>query len=548
MSASIDPRKLIKIGLRWWWLIILLPAVTTGSGYYFKPEPEIYYVATTTLRVGQFVVQNIVDNTEFFDNQELMFTYANLIGRYPVLQGVIDNLDLNSNWRDLRGRVEAKPVLGTELLEITVRASSPDEAEAIADELANQLVRLSKGHQDSDVEDQRFVRERLNKLQAKMEAGQERLEILEATLDNPLSVEQVQTLQQEMSTLETLMISWESNYGQLLTYLDKDRGRNELTVIEPAISRSFSSQTQPLLYPLVGGAIGLALALGTIFLLEILDDTLKSEDDINQELGLYTLGAISQIKGKDYHTKLVAIKDPFSGPSETYRKIRSNMQFLSVDQPAKSIMVTSSSSGEGKSLTAANLAVVMAQAGFKTIIVDGDLRRPVQHQIFQIPNLGGLTELLCSSEPDLKGHLRKVGVENLLLITCGMLPPNPSELLGSQRMRQLMNNLNDIADIIIFDSPPVLPVTDALVLSNQVDGVILVVQAGKVRRSNVKRTLANLQQADANVFGVVLNGMSGKVDSQYAYQQYYTPTSYQLKNHLSQIKPKRRWQWIPFIK
>jgi capsular exopolysaccharide synthesis family protein len=189
----------------------------------------------------------------------------------------------------------------------------------------------------------------------------------------------------------------------------------------------------------------------------------------------------------------------------------------------------------------------MAQSGLKTIIVDADLRRPVQHQIFQVPYLGGLTELLCSPELEIKDRLRSTSVENLHLITSGVLPPNPSELLGSQRMRQLLDSLNQMADVVILDSPPVVAVTDAAVLSNRVDGVVLVTYAGQTRRDVARQAVLNLQQAGANLLGGVLNGIS-KREGGYYYHQYYTPNRHEHAAQPSLAGQRRRWQWLPFFK
>ncbi|MCI0530185.1 MAG: CpsD/CapB family tyrosine-protein kinase, partial [Nitrospira sp.] len=271
-------------------------------------------------------------------------------------------------------------------------------------------------------------------------------------------------------------------------------------------------------------------------------------DDLSQSLDLFTLGAIGRMKGKEYEDKLVTLQDPFAPASEEYRKIRSNMQFLSVDQAIKSIMITSSNPGEGKSITAANLGVVMAQTGLKIILVDTDLRRPVLHEIFQIPNLGGVTELLCSPDLKISSQLRKTHIENLQVITCGVIPPNPSELLASRRMGELIANLNELADIVLYDSPPLLPVTDASVLSHRIERVVLIVQAGKTRRKIVKRALLHLKRADANVLGVVFNKVSGQGEDQYSYYHYYTPNGHNQFPLPAQAQPERRRHRLPFLK
>jgi capsular exopolysaccharide synthesis family protein len=174
------------------------------------------------------------------------------------------------------------------------------------------------------------------------------------------------------------------------------------------------------------------------------------------------------------------------------------------------------------------------------------MRRPVQHQIFQLPNLGGLTDLLRSPELKIDGHLRKTGVENLQLVTCGVLPPNPSELMGSQRMGQLLASLNEIADVVILDSPPAVAVADAIVLSNRVDGVVLVIQAARTHRDVARQAVLNLQQAGANFFGAILNQVS-KQEGGYYYYQYHTPNQHAPDGQPSHARPRRRLQWLSFL-
>lgn len=547
MSDFVEIRRYITAVIRWWWLLILITAAGATIGYWFSQQQPRVYKASTTIMVGQSIQTTVLDSREIQTGELLALTYASIARRQPVLQGVVDRLSLDGTWQHLRDRVKATPVVGTQLLEITVEASSPEEAQATADEIANQLIRLSPTaleNQEKD-ENQRFVRQRLEDLQAKIEAGQVRREELETAMTGSLSAEQVQALQSEINTLENLITDWENNFTQLLTFVASEKSANYLAVVEPAQADFEPVRPYVTLNTLLAGVVGLFLALGFILLVEYLDNTLKSTDDLSQSLGLTALGAVGQIKGRHSHDKVIASQDPFSPVSEAYRMVRSNIQFMSVDRPAKIIMVTSATPGEGKSITAANLGVVMAQAGLKTIIVDADLRRPTQHQIFQVPHLGGLTDLLCAPELEINGHLKNTGVPNLHLVTCGVLPPNPSELLGSQRMGQLLAHLNELADVVIFDSPPAVAVTDAAVLSNRVDGVVLVTQAGKTRRDLARQAVLNLKQAGANIFGGMINRVSKKEGGYY--HQYYTPKKLKAVNLSSPAgRPQRRWQWLPF--
>jgi non-specific protein-tyrosine kinase len=266
----------------------------------------------------------------------------------------------------------------------------------------------------------------------------------------------------------------------------------------------------------------LVLSVGAAFLIEYLDDTIKSPDDAMTMLKLTPLGAIARIKGEGYEDKLVTATHPRSPISESYRTLRTNIQFSTLDKPARTLLVTSPNPIEGKSITAANLAVAMAQAGLRTVLVDSDLRRPAQHKIFSLSNQQGLTTSVLEEEPVLDGHLQAVSVENLRVLTSGPIPPNPSELLGSHKMQVLLERLKAESDIVIFDSPPALAVTDAAVLSTQVDAVLLVTDAGRTRRDMALRARDDLLKVGAHILGVAVNRLSGRMGGYYYYYYYYS--------------------------
>lgn len=204
--------------------------------------------------------------------------------------------------------------------------------------------------------------------------------------------------------------------------------------------------------------------------------------------------------------------------AESYRVLRTNIQFASLDKPIKTMLVTSTAPGEGKSTTTANLAIAFAQTGSKVLLIDADLRRPTLHKVFKITNPLGLTNLLVQNVAT-EMALREVGVPNLRVITSGPIPPNPSEILGGSRMKSLLNSLGEAFDYIIIDSPPTLAVTDSSILSSMVDGVILVVSADEVSRDKAKKAKAQLEGVKANILGVVLNGLEN--DSRDDYYYYY---------------------------
>jgi non-specific protein-tyrosine kinase len=199
---------------------------------------------------------------------------------------------------------------------------------------------------------------------------------------------------------------------------------------------------------------------------------------------------------------LVTITDPRSPASEAYRTLRTNLSFYSLDKPLRTLVVTSPAAGEGKSTTIANLAVTMAQSGRRTILVDTDLRRPTLHELFDLQMAPGLTNLVMEEVGDLP--LQRTPVENLWLLSSGPKPPNPADLLGAARMDQIITQLMDKADMVLFDAPPVMAAADAAILGAKVDGVLLIIQAGKTRRDHSERARELLEKAKVRIVGAAL--------------------------------------------
>lgn len=215
---------------------------------------------------------------------------------------------------------------------------------------------------------------------------------------------------------------------------------------------------------------------------------------------------------------LIAKKDPKSPITEQYRTIRTNIQYASVDQAIRSIVVTSSGPMEGKSTTTANLAVVFAQQGKKTLLIDADMRKPTVHYTFQLPNTFGLTSVL-TKQVELVDAIHMTDVENLFVLTSGPIPPNPAELLASVSMEYLLKEAYNLYDFILFDTPPVLAVTDAQVLANLADGSILVTSSGTTDRDGAIKAKELLSNANAKLLGAVLNNK--KADKNTHYYYYY---------------------------
>ena len=507
MNDFMELRNVMTSVWRRWWLLVALTAIGAALGYAISRAQTPVYHASTTVLVGESITSSSVDRVDIQISEALIQTYVEIARRQPVMQGVVTALNLNESWQDLSKRVTVTAIESTQLIEIGVEANSPEQARIIADEIVNQLILLSPSSFES-TENQlttSFNREQIIKLQERIVAGQQRLSEIDAAINNSISEIELTALQTERAALEGLIIEWERNYTQLLTLTVPRRDPTQLSVVEPAHSSNRVIRPRIQLNTILGGAVGMMLALGLIFLLDFLDDTYKSLKDFSRTEEVNILGSIRKIKGKKLSDKLVAYLQPHSPITESYRIIRSRIRFKRGDNLARSIMVTSSMPEEGKSVTAANLAVVFAQANFKTVIVDADLRHPVLHEAFGVKNQAGLGDMLSSREMKIEECVKSTSVNNLQILTSGEPLPDPSSQLGSERMEEIIRDLKKIADIVIFDTPPVLVFADAITLSRRIDGIIMVIRAGKSTRSAVNQTLLDLQNANANLLGSIFN-------------------------------------------
>lgn len=214
---------------------------------------------------------------------------------------------------------------------------------------------------------------------------------------------------------------------------------------------------------------------------------------------------------------LITFTRPSSVIAEQFRTIRTNIQFSMVDQDLKTVVVTSAGPGAGKSTISANLAVTFASQGKKVLLVDADMRKPTVHKTFRLPNHDGLTTLLTEQDINISDIAHRVPTEGLFVITSGVIPPNPSELLASKRMNKLMNELEQIFDLIIFDMPPVVAVTDAQVMASKVDGTIFVIPKGLTNKDMVLKSKDLLDKVHANVIGAIFNRVEMSGDNYYYY-------------------------------
>lgn len=513
-----DLRRLISVVRSWLPLIVLASVMAGATAFAVSSLQQKTYEGRATLIVGQSLLASNPDYTQLLVSQGLSGTYAAVAKTRPILDAVIQKLGLDDTTDTLSSRVQVDAPGSSTFVIIRARDANPNKAAAIANELASQLIAASPAVRGRDAALQESIDRDLAATQTQIEDTQAQIQTLTA-LENRTAAQAA-----ELQVLEGRLVSLRATFASLLP-LSSGNAANVLTVVEPATPSTVPVAPSTLLNTLVAAAIGLLIVAGIAFLTEQLDDTIKDADGVQESANLSTLGTIARMtsdRGRSEIYRLVTLLYPRSSMAEGYRSLRVNVEFAAVDTPVHTLLVTSALPGDGKTVTAANVAVAFAQAGTRVLLVDADLRKPGVHVIFDLPNSLGLTTMLRGDSGGPEIPSQPTEQANLRVLTTGPLPPNPAELLGSQRMQAVLSILRGSADLLIFDSPPLQTVTDAAVLSAFVDGTLLVVAARKSRRGDVRKARETLARAGANVLGVVLNRAA--VDASLRYGDYYAPT------------------------
>ncbi|MHA1568960.1 MAG: GumC family protein [Alphaproteobacteria bacterium] len=296
---------------------------------------------------------------------------------------------------------------------------------------------------------------------------------------------------------------------------------NNISVVEPALVPKTPIRPRKRVNVLLGALLGLLGGVGLAFFLEYMDTTIKTGDDLEETINSPFLGIIPSFTSDEETTpdELFTYRNPKSSITESCRSIRTNIVFSSAGKALRRLLVTSAGPQEGKSTAVINLGIIFAQGGKRVLMVDSDLRRPRLHRAFQVSRKHGLTDLIMG-EASIDDVIVSTEVPGVDLIPCGPIPPNPSELLGTERMNQISEELSQRYDLLLFDSPPVVAVTDAVVMSKVADGVVLIAKAGKTTREILLKAARQLDDVEANILGTVLNDFNIR-DAGYRYYYYY---------------------------
>lgn len=519
---------------KWWWLIVAATVIAGSISYFAASRQPPVFRAQTTLLIGSAINNPNPSGNEFWLSQQLAETYTDIVQREVVRQAVMSELGLS--WLPAYA---ARTVPNTQLIEIAVTDSNPERAMVVANELARQLILQTptSGEQAGSAERQAFIQRQLDELEINIDQTATEITAKQEELGTLFSARQIAVTQDEIRALEIKLDTLRDNYAALLASTSQG-AVNSLSVIEPATVPQAPVGNAMIMTALMAAAIGFSLAAGAAYLLEYLDDTVKSPEDVQAAAQMPTLSGIAEYRAIEANAgPLVTMEQPRSPISEAYRALRTAVLFTNVDKRIRTVLITSAGPSEGKSYTAANLAVVMAQAGHRVLLVDADLRRPTQHRIFKIPRGYGLTDLLVDMNASVEPtelvqtfvNLNKAVVESsqpgLFVLKSGSVPPNPSEVVGSAKMKLLLQLLPTRFDFVIIDSPPTLAVTDAVILSTRMDSVLLVAKASATRRNQLKQAVQRLREVNANLSGVVLNRLTPANGEYYFYyyeKSYYT--------------------------
>ncbi|MCS6909982.1 MAG: polysaccharide biosynthesis tyrosine autokinase [Anaerolineales bacterium] len=498
---------------RWWWLILASVIIAMTSAFFFTRELPPVYMARTTLLVGRALTEANPTEFEFGLGRTLARAYANVAVREPIANGVKSQLGLTE-----LPKYTANPTPDGQFLEILVTDASPELAQRVANAIAEQIIKQSPGV-SQDSERQAFVEAQLEDIRRKIENTTKEIAQAQEKLSSVTSAAALDSLQGEIRTLEQRLTTLQSNYAALLANTARGAS-NTLTIFEPAALPDRPIGPDITLIILAAGLAGLVLSTGAAYLIEFLDDTLRTSDDMSRLLPYPIVGYIGEMeRGR---TGLVSVIDrPHSAIADAFRSLRTNLEFAAVDKPFQVIQITSASKGEGKSSIAFNLALIIAQRGKRVLLLDCDLRCPAVHRLLGMPNHDGLSDLFLG-KLNVQDVTRVWRDNKLFAITGGTPPPNPTELLGSKRMDQILAELKENYDAIVIDGPPFF-VPDAWVLTSKVDSVLVVAQPGFTRRSVVRAMVEQLKRVHAPVSGVVINRLSAARASEgrFSYVSYY---------------------------
>lgn len=486
-------RTYIAILWRRKWIVLLSMVVVTAVATVATLLSQTVYSSSATLRVATVGGDVIDSRTDINYTIRLMNTYATIINSGTVRSQIKNELGL-----DQSPQINVEIIPDTELIRISAEGTDPETVHDIVQEASEILIKKSVELFSGSGQTTREI------LARQLEQTEEELTSLRAeyerlVLENPEDTASLSAISQSIDLKER-------TYGTLLGQYEEARVNeairaNAISIVEPPYVPSRPSKPRHELNIALGAIVGLITGVGLAFVLENLDSTLYTTSQIEAITNLPTVGKIpSTIDAQ----KIIRFDNGYKPEVEAFRRLRTNILSSVKTEGPQALIVTSAESGEGKSTISANLAVTMAQSGRRVIVVDGDMRQPTLHTLFDQPNKRGLTDVLLG-KMSLAETIQDTLVPRVQIITSGSLPPNPTELLASSQMQSLVEQLKEEYDIVLVDTPALLSVTDAAVLAPIVDVVVLVVARARSNRHAIQAVQRELSNVSVKSVGVVVN-------------------------------------------
>ncbi len=498
------------IRVRKWTIIQAIVIVTLTAVVVSLVQPKVYEGESKVLISQQDTGAALLGTSisEFSSQPERgLQTQVQLMQLRPLAQETVRQLGLKMTPDALLDDIEVSALGQTNVVYIRARSGDANRAADIANTMADEFVAWS----------QQSKRESIaaagDEVESRLADAEEQILALARRIESEGKTDEL-TAELQILTGSYTTLAEKLEQLRINEQLETGAGR----VVSPAIAESEPVAPSPLRNAVLGVAVGLVLGLAMAFLYEYLDDSLKSTEEVERVFGAPVLGTIPLEKFEKGETRrLTVLQAPTSSAAEAYRVLRNSLEFVNFEHELKTIVLTSAAPAEGKSTVAANLAASLSQAGKKVVVLSCDFRRPTTEEFFGVNNLIGLSDVLLGTHT-LKSALQRPGDDSLLVLTSGKMPPNPAELLGSTKMQALLAELEEWADWVIVDTPPLLAVADPASVARWADGVLMVTQAGRSTRDSAKKAVELLDKVGARVMGVVVWGLEqGKSGQGYGY-------------------------------
>jgi non-specific protein-tyrosine kinase len=513
---------------RGWWIILITVGIGMGITAYVNREQVVEYESAATLLLNPSVPNSLVPYVRSEAAASLADSYTALMQTRSFAESVVKKLPFEMSAGRVTEVLKTGLTSNTLFYKLSARMESPEKAQQLLSTvlevfLADNSARQATSNQntgDTVTQMQQRLEAKLKNLSEQIASYEEEIRALEAQTPSPTRNTELSTLRDQLINLQDI----ETNTILAVAQLGGDTTQPDsaLVIDEPLPGRLV--KTEPLRNWVLGLVVSLMAGIGLVFLLDYLDHSVRSPDHVARLLGATPAATIGTVRRPrrgfqlsrrrmqgdipkwSLNHRLVVMNNPGAPEAESFRILRTNIQFSGTEKPIRSIVVTSAGIGEGKTLIACNLAVAMAQAGKRVLLVDSDLRRPGIHDFFSLPNNTGFSSLAEADMAVTAGVVQRLaGLSNLAIITSGPALSNPSELLNSQRVSYLMELFEKQADLVIYDTPPASAVADPMILAANADAVLLVMQAGRTQTDQALRVIRSLQNVGARTLLPVLN-------------------------------------------